>query len=467
MKINTQRIASIDIFRALTMLLMIFVNDIPGPGESIPHWLHHALKDEDMLGLSDVVFPCFLFCVGLSIPFAIKNRIAKGDSQVQILSHIAQRTIALLVMGLFASNSFTETAKLIGIPWELLKIISIVAFFMIWNLYPKAEGTTKKIFSSLQTFGWLILVALAFIFLRTPPKNNEISYVPGFIPIGFSYTKQYLFHYLIIALCAAFPIAVSFLRNRNKLKLIANSIFLIVVFYLFLFKGANAEGLVGLRPGWWQILGLIGWTYVFSAVIFVFTRNKISLNVIAWLLFTLLCVFTNSGLSAQAGIAGFIPGNGSFLSLAFAGIIASLLMQRNSDKENFGKLSSSFIAIAVVMFAAATLAHRYFIISKLQETCTWIFYCTAISFVVLLFIHWITDIKNKRAWFNIIKPAGESTLTCYLIPSVWYCVVSLFSINYPEFTRSGIGGLIKSLIFAFAIIGITWILGKLKIKLKI
>ena len=462
-----QRITSIDIFRALTMLLMIFVNDIPGLGETIPHWLHHAAKEEDMLGLSDVVFPCFLFCVGLSIPFAIKNRMAKGDSMIQMFSHIAQRTIALFVMGLFASNSFTETAKITGIAVELLKIISIVAFFMIWNLYPKAEGATKKLFSAMQISGWIILITLAFIFLRTAPKNNEVSCMLGFIPVSFSYTKQYVFQYLIIAACAIFPIAVSFLRNRNTLKLIGNSVILLIVFYLFLFKGANADGLVGLRPGWWQILGLIGWTYLFASVIFVFTRNKISLNIIAWLLFTILCIFTNSGLSAKAGIAGFIPGNGSFLSLAFAGIIAALLMQRNSGRENFGKISSTFIAVAVIMFAAATVSHKYFIISKLQETCTWIFYCTAISFAVLIFVHWITDIKNKKAWFNIIKPAGESTLTCYLIPSVWYSLVTLFAIRFPEFTRSGIGGLAKSLVFAFVIIGITWLLGKLKIKLKI
>ena len=462
-----QRITSIDIFRAITMLLMIFVNDIPGLGETIPHWLHHAVKGEDMLGLSDVVFPCFLFCVGLSIPFAIKNRIAKGDTQLQIVSHIAQRTTALLVMGLFASNSFNETASIIGIPWQLLKIISVIAFFMIWNLYPKAKGRTKKIFSGLQISGWVILVALAFVFLRTPPKQNEVSCALGFIPVGFSFTKQYLFHYLIIAACVLFPIAVSFLRHRNTLKLVANLIISLVIFYLFLFKGANADGLVGLRPGWWQILGLIGWTYVFASVIFIFTRNKISLNLIVWLLFTLFMIFSNSGLSAKAGIAGFIPGNGSFLSIAFAGIVAALIMQRNLGREHFGKLSSTYVAIAALMFVAATVAHKYFIISKLQETCTWIFYCTAISFAVLLFIYWITDIKDKKSWFYIIKPAGESTLTCYLIPSVWYCVVSLFAITYPEFTRSGTVGLIKSLVFAFVVIGVTWTLGKLKIKLKI
>ncbi|MDR3287604.1 MAG: DUF5009 domain-containing protein [Prevotellaceae bacterium] len=466
MKNQTLRIASIDIFRALTMLLMIFVNDIPGLGESIPHWFHHALADEDMLGLSDVVFPCFLFCVGLSTPFAIKNRIMKGDSKIQILSHIAQRTVALLVMGLFASNNFGETAKHIGITPQLLKILSIVAFFMIWNVYPKAAGVTKRVFSGLQIFGWIVLIFLASIFLQTT-KSPEPSFVLGFIPIGFSFNSRYVFQYLIIAACAVFPVIASYLSNRSKTKLLIKILILIVIFYLFLFKGANSDGLAGLRPGWWQILGLIGWTYLYTAVIFVFTQNKISSNIIAWLFFTVLCISSNLGWLTSVGISGFIPGNGAFLMLSFAGVIASMLMQRSSTKEKFGLLSSSYIAIAVLMFAAALFTHKYFIISKLGETCTWIFFCLAISFAVLTFIHWLADIKRKQSWFGIIKPAGTSTLTCYLIPSVWYSLITLFSVTFPEFTRSGIGGLIKSLIFAFAVIGITWLLGKAGIKLKI
>lgn len=446
---------------------MIFVNDIPGLGETVPHWLHHAAANEDMLGLSDVVFPCFLFCVGLSIPFAIQNRTAKGDSQLQIFSHIAQRTIALLVMGLFSSNSFAETAKVTGISSYIFKIISVAAFFLIWNVYPKAKGFTKKIFSALQISGWVILAAIAFVFVRTPPEHNEVSYSLGFISIGFSCTKQYVFQYAIIAVCAIFPMLLKFSRSLNILKLTATSVALLVFFYLFVFKGSNADGLVGLRPGWWQILGLIGWTYFFASTVFLFTRNRILLNIIVWLLFTLLCIFTNTGLSIKIGIAGFIPGNGSFLSLAFAGIVASLLMQRNSGKENFRNLGSSFAAIAAIMLLAATVAHQYFIISKLQETCTWIFYCTSISFAVLLFVHWLSCIKNKESCFGIIKPAGDSTLTCYVIPSLWYSLIALFSISYPQFTRTGIGGLIKSLVFALVVIGITWLLGKIKIKLKI
>ena len=48
---KNNRIATIDVFRAITMFLMLFVNDIPGL-KQIPHWLLHAKAKEDMLGFS-------------------------------------------------------------------------------------------------------------------------------------------------------------------------------------------------------------------------------------------------------------------------------------------------------------------------------------------------------------------------------------------------------------------------------
>lgn len=39
--LTLQRIAAVDVFRALTMFLMLFVNDIPGL-KNVPHWLMHA-----------------------------------------------------------------------------------------------------------------------------------------------------------------------------------------------------------------------------------------------------------------------------------------------------------------------------------------------------------------------------------------------------------------------------------------
>ena len=65
------RVASVDTLRGLVILLMIFVNDL-GPGA--PAWMHHIQPpDADGMTLADVVFPAFLFIVGISIPLAIER----------------------------------------------------------------------------------------------------------------------------------------------------------------------------------------------------------------------------------------------------------------------------------------------------------------------------------------------------------------------------------------------------------
>ncbi len=79
----SNRLKSIDILRALTMLLMIFVNDLWSLTE-IPVWLEHKAAAEDGMGLADVVFPAFLFIVGLSIPHAIRARLSRGDSKLML-----------------------------------------------------------------------------------------------------------------------------------------------------------------------------------------------------------------------------------------------------------------------------------------------------------------------------------------------------------------------------------------------
>jgi predicted acyltransferase len=101
--LHSQRIATIDILRALTMVLMIFVNDLWSL-KGIPEWLGHVERGVDGIGLADVVFPAFLFIVGLSLPFAVNNRRKKGDTNWQLMQHILIRTIALLIMGVFLVN---------------------------------------------------------------------------------------------------------------------------------------------------------------------------------------------------------------------------------------------------------------------------------------------------------------------------------------------------------------------------
>ena len=68
---ENKRLLSLDIFRGLTIILMIIVND-PGSGEHIFAPLRHAVWNG--LTPTDYVFPSFLFIVGVSIVLSMKNK---------------------------------------------------------------------------------------------------------------------------------------------------------------------------------------------------------------------------------------------------------------------------------------------------------------------------------------------------------------------------------------------------------
>lgn len=154
-----KRNLAIDIFRGLTMTLMVFVNEF-WKVLNVPHWLEHYATFEDGMGLSDIVFPMFLFAMGMSIPYALERRREKGYSTESTLGHIISRTFALLVMGAFICNQ--ESREMTG-NRSLWVFLMIVGFFLTWNQYPKDFKPARW----LKLAGGLLLAALAICY-RTP-----------------------------------------------------------------------------------------------------------------------------------------------------------------------------------------------------------------------------------------------------------------------------------------------------------
>src|SRR5205809_787095 len=108
-----RRLQSIDVFRAVTMFFMIFVNDVDGV-TNIPAWIKHVKASTDGLGFADTIFPAFLFIVGLSVPFALHKRIQSNENRSAIAWHIITRSFALIVMGFFHVNieNYSSTSLL-------------------------------------------------------------------------------------------------------------------------------------------------------------------------------------------------------------------------------------------------------------------------------------------------------------------------------------------------------------------
>lgn len=395
MKQTIRRVAAVDVFRALTMFLMLFVNDIPGLRD-IPHWLMHAEANEDMLGFSDTIFPAFLFCMGMSVPFAIQNRYRKGESQLQVIAHIARRTVALVAMGIFTLNNGGVEGDL---PYTWFTLLMVLGFFLTWGVYPKAEGRQKALFTVMQTAGVLLLA------------------------------------------------------------------------YLIIYKDLHGEPF---RAGWWGILGLIGWTYAVCAVIFLFTRDRLRTNVVAWLVVMLLAVCSHSqlipyGYGIRVVLLPFIPGDWTLHAFGMSGLLTSLLLQRYADKMRPARFIGLLCLAGAVMLLLGLLSHPHWIISKIQATPTWLFYCLAIFFPFFALLYWLTDVRDKSQWFRLLAPAGTATLTCYILPYVWYPLHDLLHLYnlYPEVTGSGLPGLLKSAVYSLVIILLTGVLMKGKIRLKI
>jgi len=92
------RVASVDVLRGVTMALMLLVND---PGDW--HHLYAQLEHAEWNGctLTDLVFPTFLFLVGVSIIFSMQSRLARGATHRQLARHMLVRGVSILLLGWF------------------------------------------------------------------------------------------------------------------------------------------------------------------------------------------------------------------------------------------------------------------------------------------------------------------------------------------------------------------------------
>ena len=388
--LQTKRHAAIDVFRAVNMFFMIFVNDLSGV-RNIPGWIDHVKGYEDGMHFADTIFPIFLFIAGLSIPLAIGRRISKGDSFVKIAIYIALRSFALIVMGFFHVNmeEYSRDAKLpIGV-WEFLLTLS---FFLIWLDYPETLAKVKRY--ALMGTGVVILVVLAI-----------------------------------------------------------------------LYKGDNHGVARGLEPSWWGILGIIGWAYLVCAGVYLLVKGNFTALCIALLLLVAinLCVH-----GQWLHLRIWVVNDGSSASLMMFGVVISLLYSKIISKGNYKRLWPIFAASGVALIALGFFVRPYTQgISKIHSTPAWVFICTGIGILVFELIIWLVDVKGKQNWFKIIKPAGTSTLTCYLIPYFMVAIFYMINFRYPHFLNYGVGGIIRCFAVAFIVIIITGFLEKWRLRLKV
>jgi predicted acyltransferase len=138
---KAHRWLSVDVLRGLTIGFMIMVNNNGGGDQA--YW---AMKHTDWNGFTptDLVFPTFLFLVGISTVFSTQARLAKGDTKSSLLLHTIRRAIILFLLGILV-NSFPfvhlHTMRFYGV---LPRIAICYLFVAVFYLYSPAEKQWKN-----------------------------------------------------------------------------------------------------------------------------------------------------------------------------------------------------------------------------------------------------------------------------------------------------------------------------------
>lgn len=232
-----------------------------------------------------------------------------------------------------------------------------------------------------------------------------------------------------------------------------------------LYKGGKPGAPHGLEPSWWGILGIIGWAYLVCAGLFLLFKGNF------WALLIALLILVSINLGFHGGWLDIETGvikDGSSAALMMFGVVISLLYARLTTNEGYRRVWLSFSTIGTVLIVLGFIVRPYTEgISKIRSTPAWVLICTGIGVILFTFFIWLIDVKGKQSWFKIIRPAGTSTLTCYLIP---YFIVAIFytlNFSYPHFLNYGAGGIARSFAMSFIVILITAFLEKRRLRLKI
>jgi len=393
---NGARLESIDIMRGLTLLLMLFVNDLNM--KVAPAWLGHMTADHDGMGLADWVFPGFLFIVGMAIPFAVSGRIKKGETVSKILMHMLIRTLSLLLIGVLMLNTGSVNAELTGMSKNLWALLMYVSVFLVWNDYPAGRG--RLLFTILRTVGMAALIFLVIIF-RSGPADN-----PGWM-----------------------------------------------------------------ITGWWGILGLIGWGYLAASLIYLVTRDSIRGAAIAVILFLIVNILDASGIlgfldPARPALGIIIQGNVPLIVLT--GMLAGIMIRKMKEAGD-DRILMILITLGFLSLAIGFILRNWFLISKIQATPSWGMICTGISFMVFAVIYWLADVKGMKKWAAFVRPAGRYSLTTYLAPDILYHAIWMSTVPVLIYKQSSepLVVIIGSIAWALLMAGLTALLARINIKLKL
>ncbi|MDB6123308.1 MAG: hypothetical protein JWQ71_2301 [Pedosphaera sp.] len=157
------RLMSLDVFRGATIASMMLVNN-PGSWDSLYAQLDHA--EWNGWTFTDLIFPFFVWIVGMAIPLSTIKRLEQGESRAKLFLHVVRRAAIIFGLGFF------------------------LAFFMflVNGSYAKAGGFSPwfhEVVTTIRIPGVLQRIAVAYLLTSaiylTTSLRGHIAWVIGLL----------------------------------------------------------------------------------------------------------------------------------------------------------------------------------------------------------------------------------------------------------------------------------------------
>ncbi len=402
------------------MFTMIFVNDLAGaPKELVPNWMvHFSDRHRGGSGMTfvDLVFPGFLFIVGMSIPFALGSRLNKGEAIWKILLHVLVRTVSLLALGILMVHETPDSKNLgwSGSLWVALMFTSaIFAFCSIsWpgkKVSPERERAFRIVTLVLRGLGMAALFYLALVFVGR--KNQHILTLSPF----------------------------------------------------------------SISPSWYGILGLIGWAYFAASMLYIAFRNNRMALLACVALMTCFYAADRKGFFENFWpnhIVDFGGTLGSQAAITVAGLLLATILVAPDMRAHWPRIRFTLWFIAGFAFAARLTTGLYGI-SKNNATPAWCLWSSAITAALwLLFYLWV-DVRPQNPIAKFAKPlaiAGQNVLLAYLLSEMMESVFDQINLNdwYGGLAEHSLAGAIaRSAGCGVVLLAITAGLNRIGFRLKL
>ncbi len=170
------RLQSLDVFRGITIAAMMLVN-LPG-NDFVYSWIDHSSWNG--CTLADLVFPFFIYIVGVSLALSLSKKMHNGVSTRELYLDIARRTVVIFLLGLalnaFPYHFFDGGVRVLGV----LQRIAL-CYFVASALFITYKPSVQLWIMLLLLIGYWLLMSLmpvpGFGRNNLTPLGNLATYI--------------------------------------------------------------------------------------------------------------------------------------------------------------------------------------------------------------------------------------------------------------------------------------------------